>query len=183
MQYQTWWRASSGDMAEQIDLASWEPAYTENPHPFYARLREQAPVARVVVEGLPVWLVTRYDDIRDGLADPRLSNDPELVDAVTRDPSAGAGAVRIRRGQPRPRVLHRPRSARHLARRASAPRVRPRPPLLPRRTPGAARGRDRLHHPPRRVPRSRARRRPGRARVAPQPHPARAQAPARDLHR
>jgi hypothetical protein len=35
----------SGDMAEQIDLASWEPAYTENPHPFCARLREQAPVA------------------------------------------------------------------------------------------------------------------------------------------
>jgi len=71
-------------MAEHIDLASWEPAYTENPYPFYARLHEQAPVVKVVVEGLAVWLVTRYADIRDGLTDPRLRNDPELGDAVTR---------------------------------------------------------------------------------------------------
>jgi cytochrome P450 len=71
-------------MAEGIDLASWEPAYTEDPYPFFARLREQAPVCKVVTEGLSVWLVTRYDDIRDVLSDPRLSNDPNLADAVTR---------------------------------------------------------------------------------------------------
>ncbi|HEX7839955.1 MAG TPA: cytochrome P450 [Kofleriaceae bacterium] len=73
-------------MASHIDLASWEPGYTEDPYPFYARLREQAPVAKVVVEGLAVWLVTRYDDVRDALSDPRLSSDPMLADAV-------AGAV------------------------------------------------------------------------------------------
>ena len=71
-------------MAEHIDLASWEPAYTGNPYPLFARLREQGPVTKVVVEGLAVWLVTRYEDIRNGLSDPRLSNDPELGDAVTR---------------------------------------------------------------------------------------------------
>lgn len=71
-------------MAEVIDLASWEPGYTENPYPFFARLREQAPVCKVVLDGLSVWLVTRYDDIRDALSDARLSNDPDLADAVTR---------------------------------------------------------------------------------------------------
>jgi len=71
------------DKQELIDVASWEPAYTEDPYPYYARLREQAPVTKVIVEGLPVWLVTRYDDIRNGLSDPRLSNDPTLADAVT----------------------------------------------------------------------------------------------------
>jgi cytochrome P450 len=73
-------------MAEHIDLASWEPAYTGNPYPFFAGLREQGPVTQVVVEGLAVWLVTRHEDIREGLSDPRLSNDPdpELGDAVTR---------------------------------------------------------------------------------------------------
>ncbi|HEX3481119.1 MAG TPA: cytochrome P450 [Kofleriaceae bacterium] len=70
-------------MAEPLDLASWEPEYSGNPYPFFARLREQGPVTQVVVEGLAVWLVTRYDDIRAGLCDPRLSNDPELGDAVT----------------------------------------------------------------------------------------------------
>lgn len=71
-------------MAEHIDLASWEPAYTGNPYPFFAGLREQGPVTQVVIEGLAVWLVTRYEDIREGLSDPRLSNDPELGDAETR---------------------------------------------------------------------------------------------------
>jgi len=76
--------SGGGEIAEGLDLASWEPGYTENPYPFFARLREQAPVCKVVVEGLSVWLVTRYDDVRDALSDARLSNDPNLADAVTR---------------------------------------------------------------------------------------------------
>lgn len=71
-------------MTDGIDLASWEPAYTEDPYPFFARSREQAPVCKVVMDGLAVWLVTRYDDIREVLSDPRLSNDPNLADAATR---------------------------------------------------------------------------------------------------
>jgi len=72
------------EVAEHIDAASWEPEYTKNPYPVFARLREQAPATQITMEGLTVWLVTRYDDIRDGLSDPRLSNDPELADTVTR---------------------------------------------------------------------------------------------------
>lgn len=67
-----------------IDMVSWEPLYTENPYPFFAQLREQAPVMPVVLGGMAAWLVTRYDDIRAGLSDPRLSNDPALADPVTR---------------------------------------------------------------------------------------------------
>lgn len=81
-------------MAAHIDMASWEPRYTEDPYPFLARLREQAPVTRVLVEGLPAWLVTRYDDIRDGLSDPRVSNDPVLAAEVARTvPWIGASAL------------------------------------------------------------------------------------------
>jgi pikromycin synthase len=86
-----------GHMAEHIDLASWEPEFTGNPYPIFARLREQGPVTQVVVEGLAVWLVTRYEDIRAGLTDPRLSNDPELGDAVTRAmPWVGASVATAR---------------------------------------------------------------------------------------
>ncbi|NEC85320.1 cytochrome P450 [Streptomyces sp. SID12501] len=42
----------------------------------YARLREAGPVHRIAgTDGLPAWLVTRYDDVRQALADPRLSLD------------------------------------------------------------------------------------------------------------
>jgi cytochrome P450 len=89
--------STTRDGAEQLDLASWEPEYTGDPYPFYARLRDQAPVTRVVLEGLPLWLVTRYDDIREGLSDPRLSNDTTLADDVTRAvPWVGAQAMATR---------------------------------------------------------------------------------------
>ncbi|MPY63764.1 cytochrome P450 family protein [Streptomyces spongiae] len=42
----------------------------------YARLREAGTVHRVPgPDGTPAWLVTRYDDIREALGDPRLSLD------------------------------------------------------------------------------------------------------------
>ncbi|TLS46114.1 cytochrome P450 [Streptomyces montanus] len=45
-----------------------------NPHIGYARLRRTAPVHRTTTpDGEPVWLVTRYTDVRTALADPRLS--------------------------------------------------------------------------------------------------------------
>lgn len=50
--------------------------FVQDPHAFYAALRERAPVQRVVLpSGLEAWLVTRYDDVRAGLADPRLAKD------------------------------------------------------------------------------------------------------------
>lgn len=42
----------------------------------YAGLREAGPVHRISgSDGKPAWLVTRYDDVRQALADPRLSVD------------------------------------------------------------------------------------------------------------
>ncbi|TDE30703.1 cytochrome P450 [Nonomuraea mesophila] len=48
-----------------------------DPYPAYARLRESGVPHRVTLRsGLYGWLVTRYDDARAVLADPRLSKDP-----------------------------------------------------------------------------------------------------------
>ncbi|MFD7314787.1 cytochrome P450 [Streptomyces sp. NPDC059883] len=47
-----------------------------DPYEVYARLRETAPVRRIVgPDGRPAWIVTRYEDVRTSLADPRLSLD------------------------------------------------------------------------------------------------------------
>ncbi|MFJ4184482.1 cytochrome P450 [Kitasatospora sp. NPDC089509] len=47
-----------------------------DPYGAYDALRAEAPVHRVVgPDGLPVWLVTRYPDVRQALADPRLALD------------------------------------------------------------------------------------------------------------
>ncbi|CAL9412148.1 cytochrome P450 family protein [Streptomyces sp. enrichment culture] len=48
----------------------------DHPHDTYRRLRESAPVHRITgTDGNPAWLVTRYDDVRQALADPRFSLD------------------------------------------------------------------------------------------------------------
>ncbi|MCC9305702.1 cytochrome P450 [Kitasatospora sp. RB6PN24] len=47
-----------------------------DPHAGFAALREAGPVHRIAgPDGLPVWLVTRYADVRQALADPRLALD------------------------------------------------------------------------------------------------------------
>ncbi|MFD7710036.1 cytochrome P450 [Streptomyces sp. NPDC059786] len=47
-----------------------------DPYGVYARLREAGPVHRIKgTDGLPAWLVTRYEDVRAAFADPRLSLD------------------------------------------------------------------------------------------------------------
>ncbi len=52
------------------------PEFKSNPHPFYARLREESPVFRVELPtGQPAWLVTRYDDVAAVLKDERFAKD------------------------------------------------------------------------------------------------------------
>ena len=46
------------------------------PYDVYRRLRATSPVHRITgTDGQPAWLVTRFDDVRTALADPRLSLD------------------------------------------------------------------------------------------------------------
>jgi len=72
--------------------------YYQNPYPVFARLREESPVHefRFHVGDVCMWMVTRYDDVRDVLADPRFSSEgrtwgtPEFKDAGL---VPGAGSV------------------------------------------------------------------------------------------
>jgi cytochrome P450 len=60
-----------------------DEAFFADPHALYATLREQRPVTRArTPAGLPVWLVTRYDDARAALTDARLSKDSTRFAAV-----------------------------------------------------------------------------------------------------
>lgn len=60
---------------EQVDLLSQD--YKANPFPFYARLRDEAPVFRASLPMLGrVWLISRYDDVVSVLKDERLVKDP-----------------------------------------------------------------------------------------------------------
>ena len=53
------------------DLLS--PELTDDPHPYFARLRAEDPVHWA--EASKAWLLTRYDDVVAAYADPRLSSD------------------------------------------------------------------------------------------------------------
>jgi len=61
-----------------------DPDVLADPHPALATMRESAPVHQIDMRmGLPVWMVTRYDDVLAALSDPRLSNDPHHAIALT----------------------------------------------------------------------------------------------------
>ncbi|MFJ9059653.1 cytochrome P450 [Streptomyces sp. NBC_00111] len=57
------------------ELFTWE--FATDPYPAYASLREHSPVHRTTLpSGVEAWLVTRYADARQALADSRLSKNP-----------------------------------------------------------------------------------------------------------
>ncbi|MFE6360910.1 cytochrome P450 [Streptomyces sp. NPDC057806] len=57
------------------ELFTWE--FAADPYPAYAWLREHAPVRRTTLpSGVEAWLVTRYADAKQALADQRLSKNP-----------------------------------------------------------------------------------------------------------
>jgi cytochrome P450 PksS len=57
-----------------IDLTS--PAFKANPYPLYARLRDEAPIQRLMLsKKQPMWLITRYADVVALLKDDRFSKD------------------------------------------------------------------------------------------------------------
>ena len=61
-------------MTQDVQEEFADPAFQSDPHPVYARWRRSTPVRRVrLPSGVTAWLVTRYDDARRALTDPRLS--------------------------------------------------------------------------------------------------------------
>ncbi|MFD1271071.1 cytochrome P450 [Streptomyces kaempferi] len=66
--------AGSADPAAAASRCT--PEFRANPHPVYAELRKTAPVCPLQPpHGVETYLITRYDDARAALADPRLSKD------------------------------------------------------------------------------------------------------------
>jgi cytochrome P450 len=58
------------------ELVSLDGEFIQSPYALYDRMREETPVHEVIMpRGLKVWLVTRYADARDALADPVLHKD------------------------------------------------------------------------------------------------------------
>ncbi|WP_405807990.1 cytochrome P450 [Streptomyces sp. NBC_00210] len=62
-------------MSAQPELFTWE--FATDPYPAYTWLRENSPVHRTTLpSGVEAWLVTRYADAKQALADQRLSKNP-----------------------------------------------------------------------------------------------------------
>src|SRR5207247_2156971 len=60
--------------ADAVNIAS--PEFKANPYPFYARLRAETPVYRMILPTREAaWLVTRYDDVVRVLKDERFVKD------------------------------------------------------------------------------------------------------------
>ncbi|MEU4624488.1 cytochrome P450 [Actinoplanes sp. NPDC023801] len=71
-------------MTQDLQIDFTDPAFQNDPHPVYARMRRTGPVHRVrLPSGLHAWLVTRYDDARRALADPRLSKSIQAVGSAS----------------------------------------------------------------------------------------------------
>ncbi|MGW5171694.1 cytochrome P450 family protein [Streptomyces nodosus] len=70
-------RDMTDSTADAVSAASRGAAeYRANPYPVYARLRESAPVCRLSPpHGVDTYLITRYDDAKAALTDPRISKD------------------------------------------------------------------------------------------------------------
>ena len=64
-------------MTDAIELAPFdEDSYYQDPLGFFGRLRESRPVAPVLMPNYGrAWVVTRYEDVRAVLTDPRMSKD------------------------------------------------------------------------------------------------------------
>jgi len=63
---------------KNVDISS--SAFKADPYPYFAQLREQAPVHRIILgDKRPAWLVTRYDDAVTVLKDDRFVKDKRHV--------------------------------------------------------------------------------------------------------
>jgi cytochrome P450 len=68
--------AETASSTPNLDTLPLDPNIMIDPFPAYAFLRQAGPVHRVQLPtGAAVWVVTRYEDVKAALADPRLSLD------------------------------------------------------------------------------------------------------------
>src|SRR5262249_951432 len=67
---------SSSTEPSQTSVTEFGDSYFQDPLTVFARLRDSRPVTPVTMpDGGRQWLVTRYEDVRSALADPRLAKD------------------------------------------------------------------------------------------------------------
>jgi cytochrome P450 len=108
------------------DLA--DLAFHNDPHPFYARWRQTGPVRPVVLPGgFGGWLVTSYEDARQALTDPRLSQaiqPPQANNPIPPDSGAAIGHHMLAVDPPDHTRLRRLVTAAFTARRIEALRPR-----------------------------------------------------------
>lgn len=75
-----------------VDTTWFSQPYFDNVHDVMARMRADEPVVRAVMpNGLPIWVITRYEDARAALLDERLLKDHDRLTRVMRDRLADAG--------------------------------------------------------------------------------------------
>lgn len=65
-------------------MTTWRPDHSNDPHPLFADRNVSEPVRQGVLDGVPVWLVSGYDDVRRLLADPRVSSDVRHAGSAAR---------------------------------------------------------------------------------------------------
>jgi cytochrome P450 len=91
------------------------------PPPEFAQWREEPGLRRAMWGGLPVWSVSRYQDIRAALVDPRLSADT-LPSAITPPSDDGIPVVFARIDDPEHHRLRRMMTSQFTFRRCEAMR-------------------------------------------------------------
>ncbi|GAA0930400.1 cytochrome P450 [Pseudonocardia zijingensis] len=70
------YRTREGAAMTQADTVELGATFFTDPHELYETLRQEAPVTPVITpEGMRAWVVSRYEDARPALTDPRLSKD------------------------------------------------------------------------------------------------------------
>ena len=79
-------------VAVNTDLFS--PDFIRNPHPIFARLREQAPVnVGISPNGVRMWVISRYDDVLAAFSDPRLCKSSQILVEVLSRQMAGTSPL------------------------------------------------------------------------------------------
>jgi cytochrome P450 len=65
-------------LIKDVDISTRE--FKANPYPYFARLRAEAPVHRIILgDKRPAWLVTRYDDVTTVLKDDCFTKDKRIA--------------------------------------------------------------------------------------------------------